>query len=254
MGSGSMINRSLLQSNKTTSIYSTRNVFSAVKNPRVIPVTEKIVDPTKDSIQVPTISFNNKENTGTIELLKSVFNVPIRVDLLHKMVRYQRAKSQQGTHCAKNMALFDGTNAKPFKQKGTGNARRGTNYSVHMRGGARSFPPKPRDHSHELPKKVRKLCLKVALSTKLAQNKLIIIDDLSLESHKTKELVSKLPKEWGRSLLVDSEISENLRVSSLNYQQVDTLPERGLNVYSILLNDTLVLTKDSVEKLQQRLL
>ncbi|KAK5581564.1 hypothetical protein RB653_001600 [Dictyostelium firmibasis] len=205
------------------------------------------------SFEFPIINFKSKENSGSIQLSKDVFSVPLRVDLLHRMVRYQRAKTQQGTHQALNMARMDKTNKKPTKQKGSGNARKGTNHSVHFRGGARTFAPFMRSHAHDLPNKVRKLCLKVALSTKLAQNKLIIVDEFNLESHKTKELVSNLPKEWGRSLLVDSEISDFLGKSSLNVQKIDALPQLGLNVYTILQNDTLVLSKSSVEALQARL-
>eukprot|EP01133_Synstelium_polycarpum_P005663 gene5663-6538_t len=204
-------------------------------------------------IRTPVINFNTKQETGEIELLKSVFNVPLRVDLLHRIVRYQRAKSRQGTHYAQNMGDIDRTNKKPTSQKGTGNARQGTNHAIQMRGGARAFPPKPRDHSHSLPKKVRALCLKVALSTKLAQNKLIIVDDLAIASHKTKELDDLLPENWGRSLLVDEEISANLDNASMNITYIDLLPVRGLNVYSILQKDTLVLTRASVEAIQKRL-
>ncbi|EGC37447.1 hypothetical protein DICPUDRAFT_149944 [Dictyostelium purpureum] len=208
----------------------------------------------KEEIEFPIIDFDSKSNVGTIQLSKDIFSRPLRIDLLHRMVRYQRAKSQQGTHQALNMERKTSSNKKPFKQKGTGRARQGTNHAVQMKGGARAFPPTSRSHAHDLPKKVRQLCLKVALSSKLAQNKLIIIDEFKLSSHKTKDLVSKLPQEWGRSLLVDKDISENLNRSSLNVQKIDTLPERGLNVYSILQNDTLVLTRSSIEALQSRLL
>ncbi|KAM9967909.1 hypothetical protein ACTFIW_009193 [Dictyostelium discoideum] len=206
------------------------------------------------TIEVPVLNFNDKLSPiENIQLSKDVFSVPLRVDLLHRMVRYQRAKSQQGTHQALNMGRMDRTNKKPTRQKGSGNARKGTNHSVHFRGGARTFAPTMRSHAHDLPRKVRKLCLKVALSTKLAQNKLVVVDGFNLESHKTKELLSKLPKDWGRTLLVDSEISDFLNKSSLNVQKIDTLPQLGLNVYTILQNDTLVLTKSSVEALQARL-
>ncbi|KAN0014458.1 hypothetical protein ACTFIU_000776 [Dictyostelium citrinum] len=206
------------------------------------------------TIEVPVLNFSDKMNPiENIQLSKDVFSVPLRVDLLHRMVRYQRAKTQQGTHQALNMARMDRTNKKPTRQKGSGNARKGTNHSVHFRGGARTFAPTMRSHAHDLPNKVRKLCLKVALSTKLAQNKLFIVDEFNLESHKTKELVSKLPKDWGRTLLVDTNISDFLNKSSLNVQKIDALPQLGLNVYTILQNDTLVLTKSSVEALQARL-
>ncbi|KAN0040532.1 hypothetical protein ACTA71_008869 [Dictyostelium dimigraforme] len=208
---------------------------------------------TEKTIEVPVLNFNDKNVIENIQLSKDVFSVPLRVDLLHRMVRYQRAKSQQGTHQALNMARMERTNKKPTRQKGSGNARKGTNHSVHFRGGARTFAPTMRSHAHDLPSKVRKLCLKVALSTKLAQNKLIIVDEFNLETHKTKELVSKLPKDWGRTLLVDSKISDFLNRSSLNVQKIDTLPQLGLNVYTILQNDTLVLTKSSVEDLTARL-
>eukprot|EP01132_Coremiostelium_polycephalum_P004509 gene4509-5622_t len=207
-----------------------------------------------ESVDFPVVGFNSKQNVGNVKLLKSIFSVPLRVDLLHRMVRWQRAKAQQGTHEAQNMSDKDRSGKKPFNQKGTGNARQGTNHAVQMKGGARAFPPKPRDHSHGLPKKVRKLCLKVALSAKLAQNKLVIIDNFNLKSHKTKELHSNVPEEWGKPLFVDSEISTELSRASLNSRRIDTIPERGLNVYSMLLKDTLVLTVDSLEKLQKRLL
>ncbi|KYQ88287.1 hypothetical protein DLAC_10980 [Tieghemostelium lacteum] len=205
------------------------------------------------TVEVPLIKFSNKEVTGSIQLQKNVFAVPLRVDILHRIVRWQRAKARQGTHDTLNMGKMDKTNKKPFRQKGTGNARRGTNHAVHFKGGAVAHGPHPRDHSFDLQKKVRKLGLKIALSTKLQQNKLVLIESFDLESHKTKDLLSKIPEEWGRSLLVDRFISRELGLSSLNSPRVDTIAERGLNVYSILEHDTVVLTKESAEILQKRL-
>ncbi|EFA80316.1 hypothetical protein PPL_07147 [Heterostelium album PN500] len=205
------------------------------------------------SFSVPVVNFKSKENVGEIQLLKSIFSVPLRVDILHRIVRWQRAKAMQGTHYAQNMGDIDRTNKKPFSQKGTGRARQGTNHAIQMKGGARAFPPKPRDHSFSLPKKVRRLGLKVALATKLAQNKLVIVENLELESHKTKDLDTLLPEQWGRSLLVDKEISSNLSLAGFNIKRIDLLPERGLNVYSILQKDTLVLTRASLDEIQKRL-
>ncbi|GAM17332.1 hypothetical protein SAMD00019534_005070 [Acytostelium subglobosum LB1] len=202
---------------------------------------------------VPVISLTTKHSVDNVVLLKSIFNTPLRVDLLHRVVRWQRAKAMQGTHYAQNMGDIDRTNKKPMSQKGNGRARQGTNHAIQMRGGARAFPPKPRDHSFSLPKKVRALALKVALSTKLAQNKLVIVDSLQLGSHRTKELEALLPEVWGRSLLVDSDIAANLSLAAFNLKHIDLLPQRGINVYSILQKDTLVLTKEAVELIQKRL-
>ncbi|EGG23914.1 hypothetical protein DFA_06052 [Cavenderia fasciculata] len=214
----------------------------------------------RNEIRTPTgvtshqvIDFNSKQVVGEINLLNSVFKVPLRIDLLHRMIRWQRAKARQGTHYAQNMGDVERTNKKPMAQKGNGRARQGTNHAIQMVGGARAFPPKPRDHSHSLQKKVRKQALCVALSTKLAQGKLIIVDDLQVETHKTKELVQLLPEAWGRSLLVNNEFSNNFNLAAYNIINIDLVPDRGINVYSILQKDTLVISKKSIEILQARL-
>ena len=202
-----------------------------------------------------TIKNLNNEAVGEIELADEVFGLPLRTDLLHRMVNWQLAKRRSGNHKTKTVSEISGTGKKPYKQKGTGRARQGSLRSAQFRGGATIFGPVVRSHEHDLTKKVRKLALKTALSAKAADGKLIVLDAATAESHKTKELVARLATLGLTSVLVidGANLDENFVKASRNIPLVDVLPEQGANVYDILRRDTLVLTRNAVEQLEARL-
>jgi large subunit ribosomal protein L4 len=199
------------------------------------------------------ISLDN-QTVGEIELADEVFGVELRTDLLHRMVNWQLAKRQSGNHKTKGVSEISGTTKKPFKQKGSGNARQGSLRSPQFRGGAVIFGPVVRSHAHDLPKKVRKLALKIALSAKAKDGKLIVLDTATAATPKTKDLAARFTKlGWGSVLVIDGALDGNFRMASRNLPHVDVLPQVGANVYDILRRDTLVLTKDAVQALEARL-
>jgi len=200
------------------------------------------------------VSLDNKKS-GSIDLDDAVFGLEARKDLLARAVKYQLAKRRSGNHQTKGRSDVSATNAKPFKQKGTGRARQGTRVAPQMRGGGIVFGPHTRDHSHGLQKKVRKLALATALSAKCAEGKLVILDEAKMKAPKTSELVKKLETlGWGRTLVIEGDaIDENFARAARNIVGIDVLPSVGANVYDILRRDTLVLTKGAVEKLVERL-
>lgn len=189
-------------------------------------------------------------------LAGDVFDVPIRKDIVHRVVRWQLAKRQQGTHSTKTISEVSGTGRKPWPQKGTGRARHGTLRGPQFRGGATKHGPKPRSHAIKLQKKVRRLGLKVALSARAAEGKLLIFEDLDVPTHKTKNIVNYVAQLEGtkKILLVDGgPISEKLKLATQNLHYVNVLPSIGLNVYSILLHDTLVMSRDAVDRIVTRM-
>ncbi|MGE5503878.1 MAG: 50S ribosomal protein L4 [Actinomycetota bacterium] len=199
------------------------------------------------------ISLDNA-TVGEIELSDEVFGVALRTDLLHRMVNWQLAKRQTGNHKTKGISELSGTTKKPYKQKGTGRARQGSLRSPQFRGGATIFGPVVRSHAHELPKKVRKLALKVALSAKARDGKLVVLDQAKIETPKTKELATRFAKlGWNSVLVIDGTVDDKFALASRNIPLVDVLPQMGANVYDILRRDTLVLTKDAVQALEARL-
>ncbi len=200
------------------------------------------------------ISLDNKK-VGDIDLDESIFGVPVREDILARMVNWQLAKRRAGTHKVKTLSEVRGTTKKPFRQKGTGRARQGTTRAPQMRGGGVVFGPHVRDHSHKLPKKVRKLALKTALSAKRSEGKLIVLDEAKLEQPKTRELQKRLDgMGWGSVLVIDGNaVDPNFARAASNIVGLDVLPSEGANVYDILRRDTLVLTKLGVEFLVERL-
>jgi len=203
------------------------------------------------------LAVKNLQNAevGQIELSADIFGVTVRKDILHRVVNWQRARAQAGTHKTKGISEIQGTTKKPYKQKGTGNARQGSLRSAQMRGGATIFGPVVRSHEYDLPKKIRSLGLKIALSTKAAAGKLIVLDTTETNSHKTKELAAAFGKMGLQSaLVIDGEkVGEKFALAARNIPQVDVLPAGGANVLSILKRDTLVITRAGVEKLQERL-
>ena len=192
---------------------------------------------------------------GEIDLDEQVFGLPVRKDILARMVNWQLAKRRAGTHKTKGISDISGTTKKPYKQKGTGRARQGSLRSPQFRGGAVIFGPVVRSHAHDLPKKVRKLALKTALSAKAADGRLVVLDRAAADGHKTKVLAGRLGKlGWGSVLVIDGPVlDENFRRAAANLIGVDLLPQQGANVYDILRRDTLVLTRDAVQHLEARL-
>ena len=205
-------------------------------------------------MKLDVVSLDNKKS-GSIDLDEAVFGLEARADLLARAVKWQLAKCRSGNHQTKGRSDVSATKTKPFKQKGTGRARQGFRAATQMRGGGIVFGPQTRDHSHELPKKVRKLALATALSAKQAEGKLVILDEAKLSAPKTADLVKKLTAlGWGHTLVIDGDsIDENFDRAANNIVGIDVLLSAGANVYDILRRDTLVLTKGAVEKLMERL-
>ena len=205
-------------------------------------------------MKCPVISIDNKK-VGDIELDEAVFAAAARPDILARVVNWQLAKRRAGTHKTKNRKEVQGTSAKPFRQKGTGRARQGSIRSPQLRGGGTVFGPVVRSHAHDIPKKVRRIALRSALSAKQADGNLVILDQAKAKSPKTAELAKRLEKlGWGSALLIDGmEIDENFQLAARNIVGLDLLPQQGANVYDILRRDTLVLTRDAVDKLVARL-
>jgi large subunit ribosomal protein L4 len=194
------------------------------------------------------------QSAGSVELSDEIFGLEPRTDILQRMVRWQLAARQAGTHKTKTRGEIRATTAKMFKQKGTGRARHGARTAPQFRGGGKSFGPVVRSHAHGLPKKVRALALKHALSAKAQAQSLIVVDSATADSPKTKALAERLAKlELGPALLVDgSELDTNFRLAARNVGDLDVLPVQGINVYDILRRDTLVLTKAAVAALEER--
>jgi len=199
-------------------------------------------------------NLDNKA-AGDIQLNDAIFAVPVRSDILARMVNWQLAKRRSGNHQVKTVSMVSGTTKKPFKQKGTGNARQGSLRSVQMRGGATIHGPVVRDHSHSLPKKVRQLALKTALSAKVADGSLLILEDLMLKSAKTKDLKAKVEAlGLKRALIIGGEeVNKDFALAAANIPGLNVLPQQGINVYDILKHTHLVLTKAAVENLESRL-
>jgi large subunit ribosomal protein L4 len=205
-------------------------------------------------MKLPVKNLAN-EDIGEIELDDAIFAVPVREDLIFRAVNWQLAKRRSGNHKTKGISEISGTTKKPYKQKGTGNARQGSLRSPQFRGGARIFGPVVRSHKHDLTKKVKKLALKTALSAKAAAGELVVIDQAVTESHKTKDLAGSLRALGLQSLLViDGQVlNENFVRAARNIPLVDVLPSQGANVYDIIRRNTLVLTRSAVSDLEARL-
>ena len=199
-------------------------------------------------------SLDNKE-VGDIELADEVFGLPLRRDILARVVNWQLAKRRAGTHKAKGISDISGTTKKPYKQKGTGRARQGSLRSPQFRGGAVIFGPVVRDHGFDLQKKVRRLGLKTALSAKQAEGKLIVIDSARIGEAKTKALRARFDAlGWESVLIIDgAAVDQDFARAARNLPKVDVLPQLGANVYDILRRDLLVLTRDAVQQLEARL-
>lgn len=192
---------------------------------------------------------------GEIDLDDTIFKAAIRTDIMHRMVNYQLAKRQAGTHHTKTRAEVSGTGKKPWRQKGTGRARAGDLKRPQDRQGGVAFGPRTRSHAFDLPKKIKQFALKSALSSKANEKKLIILDDAKAKEHKTKPMVEAFKKMDIENALIitGAEVDANFARATNNIPKIDVLPTQGINVYDILRRDTLVLTKEAVEAITARL-
>ena len=205
-------------------------------------------------MKIKVIGLDNK-TAGDIELIEEVFGADVRRDLLARMVNYQLAKRRSGSHKTKGMHEVRGSTAKAWRQKGSGRARAGSIRAPHWRGGGVVFGPIVRDHSHKLPKRVRRQALKSALSSKQADGKLIIIKEAVLANPNTRALRSIFEKLGVLNALVitGNTMDANFQKAAQNLPNIDVLPSAGANVYDILRRDFLLLTRESVEVLEARL-
>jgi large subunit ribosomal protein L4 len=196
-----------------------------------------------------------KEKVGEIGLNEKVFDLEVKEYLLHDVVRMQRAAKRAGTACTKTRVEVRGGGAKPWRQKGTGRARAGTRRSPIWRGGGVTFGPKPRDFSFKLNKKVKKQALAMAMSARLQEGNLLVLDDITMEAIKTKDFVGIMDTfEIDNCLIVIDGANENLEKSSRNVNGFKVLPAEGVNVYDILLHKKLMLVQPVIESLEKRCL
>jgi large subunit ribosomal protein L4 len=189
-----------------------------------------------------------------IDLDKTIFGVEVKSEIIHRMVRYQLAKKRSGNHKTKGISEISGTTRKPFKQKGTGSARQGSRRSPQMRGGAVIFGPQVRSHAHKLPKRIRALALKMALSNKLKEGTLKIISDFKISKPKTSFLTSKLVKmEIDSALFIDGvDVEKNFKHAVRNIPKTDFLPISGINVYDIIRRKFLVISEKALLGINER--
>ena len=196
------------------------------------------------------------KTVGDIYLDSTIFGIKELPDLIHQYIRYQNAKSRQGSHKTKSRSEVSGRSKKPFSQKGTGNARQGSNKPPNFRGGAVSMGPVNRDHSFSLNKKEKKLALKSALSIKINENKVFIIDTFEIKSFKTKELYSNLKKfDYKSALFIHSEsgIDKNFKLASSNIPKVSVLNQKGINVKDLITFDKIFIEQKSITEITRRL-
>ncbi|CAI5739339.1 unnamed protein product [Hyaloperonospora brassicae] len=231
--------------------------------PRVVPAAQAVhVTPLGDlELQLLSLTDDDSDaaaatsDLGTITMDGEVFGAPDRVDILHRVVRWQLACRRAGTNKTKTRSEVSGSTRKPWKQKGSGRARVGDIRAPQWRGGYRVHGPVLRDFSYSLPKKVRAMGLRVALSTKLREGKLAVVDSLDANVSKTKEMKQLLGRRgWDHALFVGGEqVDSSFLLATRNIPHVDTIPQHKINVYSILQKDLLIITKGAVKYLEERL-
>jgi large subunit ribosomal protein L4 len=204
-------------------------------------------------MDIQVTSLDGKD-AGSLSLKDEIFGLEPRADILHRMVRYQGLKAMAGTHDVKNRAEIALTSKKWGNQKGGGSARHGSRRAPQFRGGGRAFGPTPRSHAIDLPKKVRAMALKHALSAKAKAGELTIVDTLATKEAKTAALRTTFGKlEWSNALIVDgATLDQNFALAARNIPHIDVLPIQGINVADILRRNRLVLTKAAVEALEAR--
>ena len=201
------------------------------------------------------VDLSNK-NISEIDIPESIFGIKVFPDLIHQYIRYQNAKSRQGSHKTKTRSEIKGKAKKPFAQKGTGNARQGSSKPPHYRGGATSMGPQNRDHSFSLNKKEKTLALKCALSNKSKNEEIIFLDSLEIADHKTKKLFNNLKKfNFNSALFIHSDKgnNENFKKASSNIPKLAMLSEKGLNVRDLMTFDKIFIEKTAVEQITKRL-
>jgi len=201
------------------------------------------------------LNLKNK-SVGDIELDTNIFGIKELPDIIHQYIRYQNAKSRQGSHKTKSRSEVNGRSKKPFSQKGTGNARQGSNKPPNFRGGAISMGPVNRDYSFSLNKKEKKLALKSALSIKINQDKIFIIDTFEIKSFKTKELHADLKKfDYKSALFIHSEngIDRNFKLASSNIPKISILNQKGINVKDLISFDKIFIEQKSINEITKRL-
>ena len=201
------------------------------------------------------LNLKNK-SVGDIELDNTIFGVKKLPDLIHQYIRYQNAKSRQGSHKTKSRSEVSGRSKKPFSQKGTGNARQGSNKPPNFRGGAVSMGPVNRDHSFNLNKKEKKLALKSALSVKATQDKIFIIDTFEVKSFKTKDLFMDLKNfDYESALFIYSEkgLDNNFKLASSNIPRISTINQKGINVKDLITFDKIFIDQKSINEITERL-
>jgi len=206
-------------------------------------------------MKISILNLKNK-SVGDIDLDSNIFGVKKLPDLIHQIIRYQNAKSRQGSHKTKSRSEVSGRNKKPFSQKGTGNARQGSNKPPNFRGGAVSMGPLNRDYSFSINKKEKRLALKSALSIKLNLDKIIIIDTFEIESFKTKELYKDLQNFGYKSALFiysDNGLNKNFKLASSNIPKISLLNQKGINVKDLITYDKIFIEQKSINEITERL-
>jgi large subunit ribosomal protein L4 len=203
-------------------------------------------------------SFDADRDTsgfGNAELPDEIFAVTPRPDIIARVVHWQLARRRAGTHKVKGMGEVQGTTKKPYRQKGTGNARQGSLRAPQFRTGGVVHGPVPRDHGYSLNKKVRRLGLLCVLSQKMAEGRIIVVDEAAADVSKTKDMAARFARlGWGSTLIVDASVNTGFALASRNMHHVNILPVEGANVYDILRHDTLAITRAGLDGLKQRLI
>jgi len=200
--------------------------------------------------------INSKaEKVSQTDLVDTIFNIPVKGSILHEVVTMQLAKRRSGSAAVKHRSDVKGSGRKLFRQKGTGRARRGDIKSPLLRGGGSTFGPDPRSYAYKVPKKVRKLALKMALSSKLQGEKLVVLDKFEIDEIKTREFVKVMGAlDMKNALIITDNKNENLELSARNVPQTKVLRVEGLNVYDILKYKNVVLLESSIKSIEGRLL
>ena len=196
------------------------------------------------------------KSVSQIDVPDSIFGIKVFPDLIHQYIRYQNAKSRQGSHKTKTRSEVNGRSKKPFAQKGTGNARQGSSKPAHFRGGAVSMGPQNRDHSFSLNKKEKTLALKCALSNKVNKKEIIFIDSFEIKDHKTKNLFKKLKKfDFNSALFIhsDDKKNENFRRASANIPRLAMLSGKGLNVRDLMTFEKIFIDTKAIDQISKRL-
>lgn len=195
----------------------------------------------------------NGEQIGDIDLMDSIFGIDVNVDAMHQVVKMLLANKRQGTQSALTRAEVRGGGRKPWRQKGTGRARHGSTRSPQWTHGGVVFAPKPRSYRYSIPKKIRRIAMKSALTTKVNENNIIVLDEINFEAPKTKQIVNMLEnlKVDSKALIVLAEKNENVEKSARNISNINTSLVNTLNVYDILKYDKFIVTKAAVEKIEE---